>query len=245
METDVGGLGAEIASEAELPYAEVPHFPCSAMEPHSGSLILGTLAGTPVVAMQGRHHRCEGHSLQEVTFPIRVLRLLGAEVLVISGISGGVNPLWAPGEVVLLDDHINLLGDNPLVGENLDELGPRFPDMSRPYDPELQEMTQRVAMAEGIHLNRGVYVAVPGPCPGTRAESRMLRSMGADVVGMSTVPEVIVARHMAMRVLGLSVIIDSYLPDAWKAADGPSLTGRVMDADPKLTRLISGVVAQL
>jgi purine-nucleoside phosphorylase len=245
MGTDLGGLGREIESEADLPYAEIPHFPRSTVEAHSGSLSLGTLAGTPVVAMWGRHHRYNGYSLQEVAFPIRVLRLLGAEILIISGISVGMNPLWPPGEIVVLDDHINFLGDNPLVGENLDELGPRFPDMSRPYDPELQEMTQRVAKAERIRLNRGVYVAVPGPSPGTPAEYRMLRTMGADVVGMSTVPEVIVARHMAMKVLGLSIILDSYLPDALEPADGPTLTVRAMDAEPKLIRLISGVVAQL
>jgi purine-nucleoside phosphorylase len=242
---DLGGLGPAIEPEADLPWAGIPHFPPSTTETHSGSLILGTLAGTPVVAMEGRNRRYEGQSLQEVTFPIRLLKLLGAEILVISGISGGMNPLWAPGEVVVLDDHINFLGDNPLVGENLDELGPRFPDMSRPYDPELQELAHRVAMAERIRLNRGVYVAVRGPSPGTRAEYRMLRSMGADVVGMSMVPEVIVARHMAMRVLGLTVIIDSCLPDALEPADGPTLTARAMDADLKLIRLISGVVAQL
>jgi purine-nucleoside phosphorylase len=245
MGTDLGGVGPEIESEAELSFAEIPHFPRSTTTTHSGSLILGTLAGTPVVAMQGRHHRYEGHSLQEVTFPIRVLKLLGAQILVMSGTSCGINPRWAPGEVVVLDDHINLLGDNPLVGENLDELGPRFPDMSRPYDPELQEVTQGVAMAEGIRTNRGVYVAVPGPSPGTRAEYRMLRSMGADVVGMSLVPEVIVARHMAMRVVGFTIIIDLCLPDGSEPADGPTLAARTMDAGLKLTRLISGVVAQL
>jgi len=160
MGSGLGGLSEKVDSKAELSCAKIPHFPRSPVETHSGSLRLGTLEGTPVVAMQGRLHGYEGHSLQEVTFPVRVLRLLGAEVLILTGICGGMNPLWTPGELVLLDDHINLLGDNPLVGENLDELGPRFPDMSRPYDRELQEIAQRVAMAERIRLNRGVYVAV-------------------------------------------------------------------------------------
>lgn len=243
--TGLGGLSEKVDSKAELSYAEIPHFPRSTVETHSGSLRLGTLEGTPVVAIQRRLHGYEGHSLQEVTFPVRVLRLLGAEVLILTGICGGMNPLWTPGELVLLDDHINLLGDNPLVGENLDELGPRFPDMSRPYDRELQELAQRVAMAERIRLNRGVYVAVTGPNLETRAEYRMLRSMGADVVGMSTVPEVIVARHMGMRVLGLGVITDSCLPDALEPADVPSIIATAMEAEPKLTRLISGVVAEL
>jgi purine-nucleoside phosphorylase len=245
MGTGLGGLAEKIDAEVDLSYEDIPLFPHSTVETHSGRLHLGSLEGTPVVAMQGRLHRYEGYTLQQVTFPVRVLRLLGAEVLIVSGISGGMNPLWAPGELVLLDDHINFLGDNPLVGENLDELGPRFPDMSRPYDRGLQEIARRVAMAEGIRLNRGVYVAVTGPSLETRAEYRMLRLMGADVVGMSTVPEVIVARHMGMRVLGLSIITDSCLPDALAPADVPTIIATAMEAEPKLTRLISGVAAEL
>jgi purine-nucleoside phosphorylase len=245
MGTGLGRLAEKIDAEVDLSYEDIPLFPHSTVETHSGRLHLGSLEGTPVVAMQGRLHRYEGYTLQQVTFPVRVLRLLGAEVLIVSGISGGMNPLWAPGELVLLDDHINFLGDNPLVGENLDELGPRFPDMSRPYDRGLQEIARRVAMAEGIRLNRGVYVAVTGPSLETRAEYRMLRLMGADVVGMSTVPEVIVARHMGMRVLGLSIITDSCLPDALAPADVPTIIATAMEAEPKLTRLISGVAAEL
>ena len=245
MGTGLGGLAGMIEAEVDLPYEEIPHFPLSTVETHKGRLILGHLGGTPVVAMQGRFHRYEGYSLQRVTFPVRVLRLLGAEVLIASGISGGMNPLWSPGELVLLDDQINLLGDNPLVGENLDDLGPRFPDMSRPFDPELQDIAQRVALEAGIRLNRGVYVAVPGPNLETRAEYRMLRGMGADVVGMSTVPEVIVARHMGMRVLGLSIISDSCLPDALEPVALPSIIATAMEAEPRLTSLITQIVSEL
>ena len=245
MGTGLGGLAERIQADVTLPYEEIPHFPLSTVESHAGRLILGTLEGTPVVAMQGRFHSYEGYSLQEVTFPIRVLKLLGAETLIVSGISGGMNPLWGPGELVVLDDHINLLGDNPLVGENLDDLGPRFPDMSRPYDEDLQRLAQKVALEAGIRINRGVYVAVAGPNLETRAEYRMLRAMGADVVGMSTVPEVIVARHMGMRVLGLSIITDACLPDALEPADVPTIIATAMEAEPRLTGLISTVVARI
>lgn len=245
MGTGLAGLAEEIEVQAVVPYEDIPHFPLSTLETHPGRLILGHLAGTPVVAMQGRFHRYEGYSLQEVTFPVRVLKLLGAEILVVSGISGGMNPLWRAGELVLLDDHINLLGDNPLVGENLDDLGPRFPDMSEPYDRGLQELAQEAALKAGIRLNRGVYVALTGPNPETRAEYRMLRLMGADVVGMSTVPEVIVARHMGMRVLGLSIITDECFPDALEPVDVRKIIGIAMEAQPRLTGLIREVVAQL
>jgi purine-nucleoside phosphorylase len=245
MGTGLGGLAERIQAEVVLPYEEIPHFPLSTVESHAGRLILGTLEGIAVVAMQGRFHLYEGYSLQEVTFPIRVLKLLGADILIVSGISGGMNPLWAPGELVVLDDHINLLGDNPLVGENLDDLGPRFPDMSRPYDEDLQALAQEVALDAGARINRGVYVAVAGPNLETRAEYRMLRSMGADIVGMSTVPEVIVARHMGMRVLGLSIITDACLPDALEPVDVPTVIATAMDAEPRLTSLISSVVARI
>jgi len=245
MGTGLGGLAGEIDAEVVLPYEEIPHFPLSTLEAHPGRLILGQLGGTPVVAMQGRSHRYEGYSLQEVTFPIRVMRMLGAEVLVLSGISGGMNPLWRAGEMVLLDDHINLLGDNPLVGDNLDELGPRFPDMSEPYDRGLQAMAEKAALEAGIRLNRGVYLALAGPNPETRAEYRMLRGMGADIVGMSTVPEVIVARQMGMRVLGLSIITDQCLPDALEPVDVPAIIATAMNAEPRLTALIRAVVTEL
>jgi len=243
--TGLGGLAEEVQVDTSIPYGEIPHFPLPTVESHEGRLLLGTLGGTPVVAMQGRFHRYEGYSLKEVTFPVRVMRLLGARFLVVSGASGGMNPLWAPGDLVLLDDHINLLGDNPLLGPNLDELGPRFPDMSEPYDRELQELAMGIALARGIRLHRGVYAAVPGPNLETRAEYRMLRAMGADVVGMSTVPEVIVARHMDMRVLGISIITDACLPDALEPADVGRIIQTAMKAEPSLTALVHDVVSHL
>lgn len=243
--TGLGGLAEEIQLDTAIPYGDLPHFPVSTVESHEGRLLLGTLEDRPVVAMQGRFHRYEGYSLKEVTFPIRVMRLLGAEILLVSGASGGMNPLWPPGDLVLLDDHINLLGDNPLVGPNLDEMGPRFPDMSEPYDRGLQKVAMDVALEAGIPLHRGVYVAVTGPNLETRAEYRMLRALGADVVGMSTVPEVIVARHMGMKVLGLSIITDACLPDALEPVDVTRIIETAMRAEPKLTTIVSGVVARI
>jgi len=243
--TGLGRLAQEIEDAVSVPYQEIPHFPLSTVESHSGRLIFGVLEGRRVVAMQGRFHRYEGYTLQEVTFPVRVLKLLGAEVLMVSNACGGMNPLWSPGDLVLLDDHINLLGDNPLIGPNLAELGPRFPDLSEPYDRELQRLAEEAALAERIVLRRGVYVAVTGPNLETRAEYRMLRALGADVVGMSTVPEVIVARHMAMRVLGISIITDACLPDALEPASVEKIIATAMSAEPKLTALIRAVVRRL
>jgi purine-nucleoside phosphorylase len=195
--------------------------------------------------MQGRFHRYEGYDLGQVTFPVRVMRALGAEILVVSNVSGGMNPMWSPGELVLIADHINLIGENPLVGPNWDELGTRFPDMSEPYDGGLQRLAQSVALEQGVRLNRGVYVAVAGPNLETRAEYRMLRLMGADVVGMSTVPEVIVAVHGGMRVLGLSIITDSCLPDALQPANVAEIIAVANRSEPTLTRLIEGVVSRV
>jgi purine-nucleoside phosphorylase len=243
--TGLGGLAKEIDVAASIPYPELPHFPIPTVETHSGRLLLGTLGGRNVVAMEGRLHRYEGYSMQEITFPVRVMRLLGAGVLVVSNACGGMNPLWSRGDLMVLDDHINLLGDNPLIGPNLDELGPRFPDMSEPYDRELQALAESVALEQGVALRRGVFVAVAGPNLETRAEYRMLRSLGADVVGMSTVPEVIVARHMGMRVLGLSIITDMGLPDALKPVDVPEIIRVAGEAEPKLTALIKSVLARM
>jgi purine-nucleoside phosphorylase len=241
--TGLGALARMVDVHATIPYEEIPGFPVPTVESHSGRLLLGTLGGTPVAVMQGRFHRYEGYSLQEVTFPVRVLRALGADTLVVSNVSGGMNPLWGVGELVLIDDHINLLGDSPLVGPNADALGPRFPDMSEPYDLELQRLTMAASLELGIRLNRGVYVAVPGPQLETRAEYRMLRTLGADIVGMSTVPEVIVARHGGMRVLGLSIITDACLPDALEPVDVDRIIEAARAAEPHLTRLIERVVS--
>ena len=243
--TGLGALADMIEVEVSIPYEQLPGFGVPTVETHSGRLVLGTLGGTPVAVMQGRFHRYEGYSLQEVTFPIRVLRTLGADTLVVSNVSGGMNPLWRVGELVLIDDHINLLGDSPLIGPNADEFGPRFPDMSEPYDVDLQHLTMQTALELGVRLHRGVYVAVTGPALETRAEYRMLRAMGADIVGMSTVPEVIVARHMDMRVLGLSIITDECLPDALEVVDITKIIAAAASAEPHLTRLIERVVGQL
>jgi purine-nucleoside phosphorylase len=228
-----------------VPYAEIPGFPLSTVETHAGKLLAGRLAGHPVLAMQGRFHRYEGYDLQQVTFPIRVLHELGARTLVVSNACGGMNPLWGPGDLVLLSDHINLLGDNPLVGPNDDRFGPRFPDMSEPYDRGLRAIARAAALELGIVLREGVYVAVPGPNLETRAEYRMLRGIGADVVGMSTVPEVIVAVHQGMRVVGISIITDQCLPDALEPADIERIVATAARAEPQLTRLVTTVVERL
>jgi purine-nucleoside phosphorylase len=243
--TGLGALADEIEAESVISYEDIPDFPVPTVESHSGRLLLGRLSGQPVVAMQGRFHRYEGYSLQQVAFPVRVMRDLGAEILIVSNACGGMNPMWNVGELMLLADHINLLGDNPLIGPNLDELGPRFPDMSEPYDVELQRLAIEVAMEERITLRRGVYVAVPGPNLETRAEYRFLRMIGADVVGMSTVPEVIAATHGGMKVLGISIITDSCLPDALKPASVEEIIRVAGEAEPKLTLLIKNVVARL
>ena len=243
--TGLGGLADEMQVSAEIAYADIPGFALSTVETHAGRLLLGTLGGRRVVAMQGRFHRYEGYSLQQVTFPVRVLHALGAPVLLVSNACGGMNPLWAPGDLVLLSDHINLLGDNPLIGPNDERLGPRFPDMSEPYDRDLRALARSIALEERIVLREGVYVAVPGPNLETRAEYRMLRTIGADVVGMSTVPEVIVAVHEGMKVLGLSIVTDQCLPDALEPADIARIIATAARAEPQLTRLVTRLAERL
>ena len=243
--TGLGQLGRVIEPLAEVSYAEIPHFPSSTVESHAGKLLAGVLGGVVVVAMQGRLHMYEGYSLQEVTFPVRVMRALGAEVLIVSNAAGGLNPLYVAGDLMLIDDHINLMGDNPLRGPNDDALGPRFPDLSEAYDRRLAEVAERVALAEGIRLRRGVYAAVCGPALETRAEYRFLRWAGADAVGMSTVPEAIVANHGGMRVLGVSVITDLCLPDALEPVDIAQILRVAGEAEPRLSRLVEGTLRQL
>ena len=243
--TGLGGLADEIDAETIIPYEEIPDFPVPTVESHSGRLLLGHLSGQPVVAMQGRFHRYEGYSMDQVAFPVRVLRDLGADILIVSNACGGMNPMWDVGDLMLIADHINLIGDNPLIGPNPDELGPRFPDMSEPYDLGLQRLALDVAKDKRITLRRGTYVAVAGPNLETRAEYRFLRTIGADVVGMSTVPEVIVAVHGGMRVLGVSIVTDSCLPDALKPASVEEIIRVAGAAEPKLTLLIKNVVARL
>jgi purine-nucleoside phosphorylase len=243
--TGLGGLADDIAADVKIPYGDVPHFLASTSPSHRGQLVCGTLAGKPVVAMEGRFHFYEGYKLQAITFPVRVMKALGAEHLVVSNACGGMNPQWARGDIMLIEDHINLLGDNPLIGPNDSRLGERFPDMSEPYSRELLALAQRLALEERIPLQKGVYVAVPGPNLETRAEYRFLRLIGADVVGMSTVPEVIVAVHGKMKVVGFSVITDLCLPDHLEPAKLEDIIATAAVAEPKLRRLVQRVVAAL
>ncbi len=243
--TGLGGLAEVIEVESAVPYDTIPGFPISTVESHAGRLLLGRLAGRPVVAMQGRFHRYEGYRLDQVTFPVRVMRALGAGVLLVSNACGGMNPLWQPGDLMLIEDHINLLGDNPLIGINDEALGPRFPDMSEPYDAGLRAIARQAAVDLQVTLREGVYVGIPGPNLETRAEYRMLRTIGGDVVGMSTVPEVIVANHAGMRVTGVSIITDQCLPDALEAASIERIIAVAKKAEPSLTRLVTRVVERL
>ena len=243
--TGLGGLAREIDVVATVEYAHIPGFPLSTVESHAGRLLCGSLGGKTVVAMQGRFHRYEGYSLQQVTFPVRVLRALGTDALVVSNACGGMREEWAPGDLMLIADHINLLGDNPLVGENDERLGVRFPDMSAPYDAALRALARDVAREQGTVLREGVYVAVTGPNLETRAEYRMLRTIGADVVGMSTVPEVIVAVQGGMRVLGLSIVTDQCIPETLVPAELETIIATAGRAEPRLTALVRGVLERL
>lgn len=243
--TGLGQLAEDMRVEVTIDYADIPGFPLSTVESHAGRLLCGTLGGRTVVAMQGRFHRYEGYSLHEVTFPVRVLRALGAGTLIVSNACGGMHPLWQRGDLMLIADHINLLGDNPLIGPNDPALGPRFPDMSVAYDAPLRALAREVAAAQRLTLREGIYVAVVGPNLETRAEYRMLRALGADVVGMSTVPEVIVARHGGMRVLGLSIITDMCLPDSLQEATLDEIVATANAAQPNLTALVRGVLERL
>lgn len=243
--TGLGELASEIEVQSEIEYQRIPGFPLSTVETHAGRLLLGELGGKPIVAMQGRFHRYEGYSMQQITFPVRVMRALGAQSLVVSNACGGMHPLWNAGELVLISDHINLLGDNPLVGPNDDSLGTRFPDMSAPYDPQMRHIAREVARDVKVVLREGVYVAVPGPNLETPAEYRFLRAIGADVVGMSTVPEVIVAVHGGMRALGISIITDMCLPDALRPADIDKIIATAQTAEPSLTGLVTGVLERM
>jgi purine-nucleoside phosphorylase len=243
--TGLGGLAQDIETEAAIPYTEIPHFPQSTVRSHAGRLVCGKLAGKPVVAMEGRFHYYEGYSLKEITLPVRVMKALGCGVLVVSNACGGMNPQYTKGDLMIIEDHINLLGDNPLIGKNDDRLGERFPDMTYPYDRELIALAERVALDEKIRCHKGVFVAVSGPNLETRAEYRFLRQIGADVVGMSTVPEVIVAVHCRLRTLGLSVITDICLPDALHPVSVEEIIAVANDAEPRLRRLVRRVVGEL
>lgn len=241
--TGLGGVARAIQERVEIPYESIPHFPRSTAISHAGQLVCGTVSGLPVVAMEGRFHGYEGYGFDQITLPVRVMKALGADLLIVSNACGGLNPLYQAGDVMLIDDHINLLPGNPLVGVNDDRLGPRFPDMSRPYTPELIERGLEIARRENFACHRGVFVAVLGPNLETRAEYRFLRMIGADVVGMSTVPEAIVAVHSGMRCLGISAITDMCLPDALVPAEMDHILAHAAVAAPKMQAIILGVLA--
>lgn len=243
--TGLGALSQEIAAEATIPYPDIPHFPRSTVASHKGQFVCGTLAGHTVVAMEGRFHLYEGYSAAQVTFPVRVMKELGCRYLFVSNACGGLNPVYNKGDVMVIDDHINLLGMNPLVGPNDDRLGPRFPDLIEPYDHNLQKIALQVALEQNIVAHRGVYVAVLGPNLETRAEYRFLRTIGADVVGMSTVPEVLVAVHAGLRVLGFSIVTDMCLPDALKPVSLEEIIAVAQEAEGKLRTIVRGVLERL
>jgi purine-nucleoside phosphorylase len=238
----LGGAGAALKDRVVIPYDRIPHFARSTAHGHSGQLVCGLLDGVPVVIMEGRQHAYEGYPLQQITLPVRVLKRLGADLLIVTNACGGLNPQYRTGDLMVIEDHINLLGDNPLIGINDERLGPRFPDMSAPYTPGLIDAALAVARRENFVAHKGVYVAVTGPNLETRAEYRFLRTIGADVVGMSTVPEVLVAVHAGMRVLGISVITDMCLPDALEVATVEHILATARAAEPKLRAIITAAV---
>jgi purine-nucleoside phosphorylase len=243
--TGLGGLAEDIETDIRLSYAEIPHFPQSTVVSHANRLVCGHLSGKAVLAMEGRFHYYEGYSLKQITLPVRVFRALGCDVLIVSNACGGMNPQFAKGDLMVIEDHINLIGDNPLIGKNDDRLGPRFPDMCWAYDRELIALVQRLALEEKIVCHKGVFVAVSGPNLETRAEYRFLRGIGADVVGMSTVPEVIVGVHCGLRNLGLSVITDICLPDALEPVSLEEILETANAAEKKLRVLVRRAVAEM
>ena len=241
----LGALAGEVRADAVVPYAEIPGFPRSTVEGHAGNLLVGRLEGRAVAVMQGRAHFYEGYSLADVVFPVRVIRALGARVLLVSNAAGGINRLWSSGDLMIIADHINFMGSNPLMGPNDPDLGPRFPDMSQAYDPDLIALAERAALAEGIAIRKGVYAGVHGPSYETPAELRMLRGWGADAVGMSTVPEVIAARHMGMRVLGITAITDMATGEQIKTVTHEDVMAVAREIEPKFIRLVKRIVREM
>ena len=243
--TGLGDLAKRIKPEAEIDYGTIPNFPVSTVESHAGKLVLGTLSGKKVAAMEGRFHGYEGYSQEEVTFPVRVMRELGAKILIVSNAAGGLNLNYRKGEIILIEDHINFMGVNPLIGPNDNRLGPRFPDMSRPYSGRLIQLAEEAGRKENIPVRRGVYIGVTGPNLETRAEYRMMRAWGADLVGMSTVPEVIVGVHMGMEILGVSIVTDVCDPDHLEPVDIKEIIKTANEAGPKLDQLLEAVIRGL
>ena len=243
--TGLGNLATKITAEIEIEYSEIPHFPEATVEFHSGKLIYGTLEGKKVLAMKGRFHFYEGYDFQQITLPIRVMKLLGINYLLLSNAAGGMNLKWKKGDLMLIDDHINLLPGNPLIGKNLDAFGPRFPDMSQPYSDKLNTMLVTIANEKGITLRKGVYVAVTGPNLETRAEYRFLKIIGADAVGMSTIPEVIVANHMSLPCAAISVLTDECDPDNLKPVDISEIIAIAGKAELSLTEIFTELIKRL
>jgi purine-nucleoside phosphorylase len=243
--TGLGALANEIRMETVITYDKIPHFPLSTVESHAGRLLFGKLGGKDVVAMQGRFHYYEGYTLQQVTYPVKVMKELGVKTLIVSNACGGLNPQFNLGELVLITDHINFQGVNPLIGQNDDKMGPRFPDMFDCYNKELRNLAETVATEEKVPLQKGVYVAVSGPTFETAAEYRMFRAMGADMVGMSTVPEVIVARHQGTKVLGFSLVTDMGLADAMEPCSHERVMAAAAKAEPKLTKLVKKIIERM
>ncbi|QDT07521.1 Purine nucleoside phosphorylase 1 [Rubripirellula lacrimiformis] len=243
--TGLGDLVKEIEVTASIEYGDIPHFPTSTATSHRGRLVCGTLDGVPVVVMEGRFHMYEGYPLKQITLPVRVFKELGCELLVVSNACGGLNPYFQNGDIMVIEDQINLMGDNPLIGINDDRLGPRFPDMCEPYDQAWVDRVIKIGRDQGMGLHKGVFVAVAGPNLETRAEYRYLRMIGADVVGMSTVPETIVAVHCGIKAIGLSVITDMCLPDALKPADVTEIIATANDAAPRLVAIVRGIVGEV
>jgi purine-nucleoside phosphorylase len=243
--TGLGKLVDEVEIDREIAYDQIPNFPLSTVESHHGQLIFGQLAGQDVVIMQGRFHFYEGYSMQQIAFPVRVMGAMGVKRLLISNAAGGMNPQFRKGDLMVIDDHINLLGTNPLIGRNLDELGVRFPDMSEPYSKRLISLAEEIALEHKIKLQKGVFVAVTGPNLETKAEYRFLRTAGGDAVGMSTVPENITAVHMGMEVFALSVITDECFPDALAAVDLTEIITTANKAQPKLTLIIKKLIEKI
>ncbi|MCP4642830.1 MAG: purine-nucleoside phosphorylase [bacterium] len=243
--TGLNALADKIDVTARVSYEDIPHFPKATVDTHAGELVLGTLAGKQVMALSGRFHAYEGYSLKQVTFPVRVAKALGVEVLVVSNAAGGLNPQFEGGDLMVITDHINLMGDNPLIGPNDESLGPRFPDMCEPYTADFIELAESIALSQGVKMQRGVYLACPGPCLETRAEYRFMRTIGADAVGMSTVPEVIVAVHAGLKVLGFSVITDECLPDALQPVDIDKIIATANETEPIMSDIVARCVEQM
>jgi purine-nucleoside phosphorylase len=243
--TGLGGMVNNVKISHSIHYSDIPHFPESTVESHSGKLIFGTMNGHQVVVMNGRFHFYEGYTFDQITFGVRVMKMLGVDTLLVSNAAGGINTHFKPASLMLINDHINMLPGNPLVGKNLDELGPRFPDMSAPYDAGLMAKMEQIAADESVELNKGVYVAWIGPSLETRAEYRFIKVMGADAVGMSTVPEVIVARHMDMKVLAISVITDLCDPDNLKPANINDILANAARAEKDLVKLFTRLILDL